>query len=206
MVYPIGQNPFSAIVSTFSQTILPKITPLVALVATPQFRLLQGLGICSYGFKEVFYDSYKCHQLAKSPCVKTRTKWQAAHKFFLNHGALFAGCGIAGTAVALHYLEAISAGPMLSVLKHLDLGLFLAACVVALQHNVKEYQRAKEFDDNLQAQVHKNSAILGIISSLNYMIWSSLLFFEFSSALTFVFCAIGLLTGCWKILFDFFYT
>lgn len=189
--------------STLRQAVLPKIVPLVNLVATPHFRLLQGLAICSYGLKEIFYDAPWCHTTAESSPQKQKRILQATGYFFVRHGALFAGCGVAGTLLSLHYLETISAGRMLSVLHHLDLGLFLAGCYVALRHNINEYNWATEHSDDASSGHRKRSAILGIISSLNYLTWCALLFFGASNALAFIFCAVGLSTGCWKILRDF---
>jgi len=182
---------------------LPPVAFTIKYLTTPHFRLLQGLFLCGYGMKEILFDrtsepdSSLCRRICRA-CCSCFNRLRIVADSNIQHGLLFVGSGLAGAAVALHQLEKINVGSLLTVAEGLDLGLFLAACLVGLRYNVLKYS------DPSSSLQEKKSAVLGIISNLNYLFWGLCPILGASATFALVFCGIALTTGFLKILYDFF--
>ncbi len=198
------------------------MSPISYLLSPSFIRLSTEACVGVYGLKEILLDGRKpVHSGPISGSLTTRIKVYCLEyfsrkkseivsgQFHIIHGALFLGSGISGSLVALHQLGKIHLAATFAIFNHLEIGLFLAGCLLALYHNVREYTRAIDPASGLSAeQAHqkKLSAIFGIVSSLNYILWGAFVIFGAHTAVALVFGIIGLTTGCIKILYDYYYS
>lgn len=190
---------------------------------SPSFiRLSTEICVGTYGLKEIVLDGKKPAQgpvVAGSLTTRIKLycqeyfsrKWHeiSTGQFHIIHGALFLGSGIAGTVAALHQLGKIHlSGSAFAIFNHLEMGLFLSGCFGALYYNIREYQRVTDPASKLSAvqmQQQTLSTIVGIISSIDYILWGALTIIGAPAAIALVFGLIGLSTGCFKILYDYYH-
>lgn len=180
----------------------PAIVKSVHYLTTPHFRFLQGLGLCCYGLKEIIFDS---HRAPNTPlCERIRCAFrncfnriQSAPDFFIQHGAFFIGSGLAGALYALQQIQEVPINSFQGILQGCDYGFFCAAALLGLRYNVLNFIYTSDPRE-------KKSAILGMISNLNYLFWCLCPLLGLSATLTVIFCGIALSTGCLKIIYDFF--
>lgn len=156
---------------------------VVSMVATPQFKILQSIFLFAYGLKEWSWNG--C-----TP-VEDSQRERATQTFYRTHGILYWTSGIAGL-----YRERLPA-----TLMNADSVLFLSACVTGLCYNIARYRNAAA--ENATPE-EKKSAILGIISNLNYIIGGALNLIGVAASTALVLCCIALTTGAIKILYDYF--
>lgn len=193
-------TPSSPLINRFLSA--PVVTHAVKYVTTPHFRVLQGICLCGYGLKEIVFDAPRapntslCTRIGQA-VSNLFSQIQSSSDFFIQHGILFMGCGIAGAALAFQQVRGVPWNAFHSVLQGSDFGFFFAASLVGLRYNVLNYL-------NSQNPLIKKSSILGIISNLNYLFWCLSPFLGLSATLSLIFCCIALSTGCLKILFDYF--
>lgn len=180
----------------------PAIVKSVQYLTTPHFRVLQGLGLCCYGLKEILFDSR--HGTSTPLCERVRNAFrncfnriQTASDFFIQHGTFFVGSGLAGALYAFQQIKEIPLNSFQTVLQGCDFGFFCTGALIGLRYNVLNYL-------NTVDPREKKSSILGMISNLNYLFWCLCPLLGLSTTLTIIFCGIGLSTGCLKILYDFF--
>ncbi|MBA3957536.1 MAG: hypothetical protein H0X51_03960 [Parachlamydiaceae bacterium] len=173
--------------------------------ATPYFYLLQGLCLVGYGLKEIVLDHPGTKQQPLNQRIKTVFKefkeqcskgWSSI-QYNIQHGLLFAACGLCEMGVALNRMGFLPLGPLAPLLTVGDFGFFLYACYLTVQHNVQRYQ------DIDASTATKRSAVLGIINGLCYLFWITSILFQAPSLAPLLFCSVGLLTGALKILSDF---
>lgn len=190
----------------------------VATLSPGWFRLIQGIALSAYGLKEILFDGPKSRLGAppgdnsllsriKSACYDyfMRKKQEiSSGQFHILHGALFVGTGIAGSLAALHQLDKINLAWTFPIFEGLEIGLFLWGSALALVHNVREYQKAATLvASSEKVENLKLSAVIGMISSLSYILWVASYLLG-GAALMPLFLCLGLATGCLKILFDYF--
>lgn len=206
-------------VSLFS-TVLTKIIDFVKTY----FNAMQWSFLYLYGTKEILFDNvYKKESRGILPTYKDRLN-QAINKVFVKndnvignikfnmaHGTLYTASGVIGFVPALQRLGYLDIGAGLIVpLEALGNVVFGFASLVALIQNIKLYKAASKMakSDSLPeqeaAQMIKKSAVMGIISSLSYILTAITLIFSASTAIAFLFGIIAVITGCLKILYDFF--
>lgn len=187
-------------------TILSSLAHPMKLIVFPYFRLLQGIGLCGYGLKEILFNGPRnrefpvCQRVSQAvkDCFSSIRNGVCSAEFHIKHGLLLMGAGISGIACAAHGLKIVDMGFTVPVLKRLDFGLFLAACLVALKHNVDRFWEAPPNSHE------RRVAVLGIVSSLNYVIWGTCILIESSTLMALVFCFFGMATGGLKALYEFF--
>lgn len=178
----------------------------VAFLATPYFRVLQSLFFVGYGLKEIIFDGPKDKSSSFFERVEQSVKrcfnemqvnpFQASFNF--QHGLLFMSAGICGIQGAIIQIKKFPCPNLLKVLQHLDFGLFLTACAIALRYNVLKY-----WEENCTVS-QRFSSVMGILSTLSYLIWGALSILGSSTAICLIFMCIGLSTGATKVLYDFF--
>lgn len=126
------------------------------------------------------------------------------------HGALYLASGLCAAVASLHDLKVFDLGPAVGIINKVELGTFLAASLMGLYSNVKDYQNAKVLPanptaDQIEASKRKKtSAILGIISCVSYILNVALLFMGQLAAVAFVIGILGTLTGFIKMLYDYY--
>jgi len=178
---------------------------------SPAVHVLQGIFLAVFGLKEIFWDGASKPDIKpisvnlqtqsakiRRSCLQFFIGKQAdfcAQKFYQVHGILFFSAGAATVLSALHKMDQIHLGSSLPLLQGLEASLFISACVVALRHNINQFLHAQDL-------ATKNLALLGITSSLSYVLWGAMTLFGFSLTMAWIFCAIALSTGGLKILLE----
>lgn len=186
--------------------------------------ILQNSFLVVYGTKEILFDRVRDISKTKNHVIITHATRinHYLNKIFVKkdpfigplrfnnaHGLLYIGSGLTGSAAALHKLGWINLGGFGLPLEIAGNCLFSLACLTALIHNVKIYRAAAKVTPHAPlykrqaAHMLKVSSVLGIISSLNYIVAASLLVMGPLASLALVFGCIAVLTGCMKILYDF---
>lgn len=187
---------------------LPKAAELVAVISYPTFLVLQGLFFAGYGLKEIVWDGWISPPPAPAAMAHhaaMRTFHQIELIFPIAHGLLFLSTGAAGALAALSQKNVVSLFESgFSLLKNIEMYSFLSACFLALLFNVKAYQMAHH--DPATENMKKKSAVMGIISCFNYLLWGALSIMGAAASFAFVFCLVGLCSGGLKILYDFLYS
>lgn len=189
------------------------------------FNVMQWSFLSLYGTKEIAFDRVKDIRHDKKNNAVTHASSvnnflngifikQAAFigpiKFNVAHGVLYFVSGVAGSLAAMHRQEWINiGGSLVFPLEVAGNCLFALASLVALIQNVKIYRAAAKVPENAPAhereaaRMLKKSAVLGIISSLNYIIAAALIMIGPAATVALVFGCIAVFTGCMKILYDF---
>jgi hypothetical protein len=200
----------------FSRKILEGCQKL-SEVARDHFNLLQSFCLLSYGGKEVVWDGFiKTRQTSAAKtqdtvildCARGLLKRIEKGAFPVPFHSLFGSLHLsAGVASGLAALQESMALPF----EALSGSLFFIAQIVALRFNVKVYQEASQLSSSIHeherkaAQMLKKSAVLGIISTLNYMTLPAITLLGGPAAMILIFGCIALFTGCLKVIYDFFY-
>lgn len=175
----------------------------------PHFNFLQAAFFCVYGLKEIILDTPRRHFRPNPAQGFVSRTCQAVSHFFIEcqrqffagqfsiiHGSLFFTAGVACALSGLQAMHKLPTGISPHLLQGLNIGFFLAACAHALHHNVDVYRNSVDGSDG------KKTALLGIISSFNYLLWGAMFLFGAPTALALFFCGIGLSSGALKILFE----
>ncbi len=190
------------------------------------FDLMQWSFLCLYGSKEILLDRVKnISQVRKNHVVVTqahrvnrylngiflkKTAFVGPINFNVAHGSLYIASGMVGLAAPIHRLSGKLNQKLPLLAETLGNGLFGLASLVALIQNVKIYRAAAKIPSFAPqhardaALMLKKSAILGIISSLNYIITVALLVMGSAATFALIFGCIAVVTGCLKILYDYF--
>lgn len=200
------------------------IPPSTNLMAYARILIypLQNAGLGLFGAKELVYDRVKIKEKIPNLLVKKQAdKLKIFVKEFLRkrefekipfgfhtlHGACYLASGISGLMSSFNLGAAA-----VSALGIAANGFFLMANVVGLEYNVNLYEQAGGIDlKNAPAYICeavsriKKSAVLGIVSNLNYIMVALTALFGLHFALTLCFTGIAIATGCIKILYDYFY-
>lgn len=130
--------------------------------------------------------------------------------FNVAHGSLYLASGVVDSLAAADRLGWVHMGSFTVPFEIVGNCLFGFASLVALIHNIKIYREASKISDkNPYAEQEaakrlKKSAVMGIISTLNYIIASALLIIGRQASLALIFGCIAVFTGCLKIIYDFF--
>lgn len=216
-----GIRPIVPQVSEVACTLVKKLIELVKNFS----NITQWSFLCLYGTKEILFDRVKDLRKTNKDIVLSQASRinLFLNKIFLKrdpcigpfryhqvHGALYLGAGISGMAAAMHKLEWIHIGDLTIPVALAAQGVFCFASLIALIQNVKIYCEASKV--SAYAPLHeiegaamlKKSAILGIISTLNYIIGASLIMIGAAATFSLFFGCIAVMTGCLKILYDFF--
>ncbi len=209
---PPGQNAADAV----SKTLINLVKNFTGV--------LQNSFLIAYGTKEILFDRVRDIRNVKKDVIITHAQRvnDYLNKIFLKkdnfvgpfkfnhvHGILYIGAGFVGTVAAMHKLSWVNIGNLALPLEIAGNSLFGLACLAALIHNVKIYRAAAKvpkdapFYERCGAQMLKKSSILGIISSLNYIIAASLMVIGPLASLALLFGCIAVFTGCLKIVYDF---
>lgn len=128
------------------------------------------------------------------------------------HGGLMLGTGVCELLLGLQQFECITLGATTPLIMGMSNTCFFLGNLVMLIHNVQLLQRFSCVPDNAsneekaQARRLKLSAILSIVSALNYIVGMATILFGGPTALIIMFIALGLTFGGLKILYDWFYT
>lgn len=204
---------------------------LITSLAQTYFNSIQSLFMFSYGSRELFWDSIvksKQVRFAKINVAKkeiadrihdfVRKFLKIAEKetypinYYTLHGSLFFSAGVSGCAAALHRLEKINLRNTVNYLEIFSSGAFFLANLASLRYNVKIYRDASQLlaqnaAEHIKKSVDllKNSAVLGILSNLHYLMIPAIPLLGFSVAVALVFGCIAAFTGGLKILYDFLY-
>lgn len=204
------------------------LTSKVTRVIIHLMKNFSSISQCSflvlYGSKEILLDRVRDIRKVKKNIVIThatninnflnkifikKDKLIGPLNFNVVHGSLYMGSGVLGSTAAMHKLGWINIGGLGLPLEVASNCLFNFACLAALIHNIKIYRAAAKvpkyapLHEKEAAWMLKKSAILGIISSLNYILAASLLIAGASATFALLFGCIAVFTGCLKILYDF---
>lgn len=190
LTYSNPLTPSSLIVPTLTSS---RFSVITKVFNSPTFLFLQGIFFALYGLKEILWDGL-CQDHHISRDAPNHLFLTIKKIFPIIHGALFCLTGEAGAIASWLYFNS-SRNPLISPLRGLEIGSFLVACFTALLFHIKSLQEAR-------TSIEQNSAILGILSNLHYLLWG---FFTLTGgffSLAVACCCIGLFTGCIKILYD----
>lgn len=220
-VISYGIQPKASFATAFANySIVKKLVDLVKSL----FNTVQWAFVNLYGTKEILFDRVKDLRYSKKNIIKTHATRVNSYlnrvfvkknafigpiNFNVAHGSLYMASGLAGSLAAIHQQGWLNIGCLAAPLETLGNGLFGLASLVALIHNVKIYRAAAQVPEYAPtyakeaASMLKKSAVCGIISSLNYIIASALLIFGAAFTFALVFGCIAVVSGCFKILYDF---
>lgn len=207
----------SPIVSNSSKTILKKLVDF----AIVHFNFMQWSFLSLYGAKELLFDRVKEIRGTKDTqsslmnhylngVFVRKDKVFDVVPFNVAHGSLYLASGVVGSLAAADRLGWVRMGSFTVPFEIVGNSLFGFASLVALIHNIKIYREASKISDKNPyaeqeaAKQLKKSAVMGIISTLNYIIASALLIIGTQASLALIFGCIAVFTGCLKIIYDFF--
>lgn len=217
--------------SLFSTTsiVLPAITVtqrLVEIVKT-YFNMMQWGALWTYGLKEILLDRVRnIDEIQSKPALPTHANRVNAYinrilvkkdstigdlKFNIAHGLLYIGSGLMGSVAGLHRLGVFVIGKTVFPLEAAGNSLFGLGSLLALIQNIQIYKLALKVTSNSPlhereaADMLRKSAVIGIISSLNYIAAAAVLVIGGPATMALIFGVLALFTGCVKILYyDFF--
>lgn len=214
-------KPFIPVAVNLGQQGIQRLVPLVKA----HFNSLQWSFVSLYGAKEILFDRVKDIRDIKNPDrVKHAHRVNVQlNKIFLKkdvfikpirfsilHGTLYVASGLVGTVAALQKQGVLNIAAQLQFpLEVVGNGLFGLASLVALIQNIRTYRAAAKipphapFYERQAANQLKKSAILGILSSLNYIIGAALILIGPLSSLALLFGCVAVFFGCLKILYDY---
>lgn len=216
-----GSKPITPLLITLKSQLISKVIALVrnfSAIGQSSFQ-------CCYGAKEILFDRVEdLRKVEKSGVITHADRvnrylntvfvennfFIGSLKFNETHGSLYIASGVAGSLVAMHDLKWISLGGLAILLQQAANCLFCLANLAALVHHVKIYRYAVKvpcyapLNEREAANRLKESAVLGIISNLNYILAAALLIIGSAATLALLFGCIAVITGCFKILYDFF--
>ena len=189
--------------------------------AVVHFNFMQWSFLSLYGAKELLFDRVKDIRQARNPSPSLmnqylngvfvrKDKMGGVVPFNVAHGSLYLASGVAGSLAAADRLGWIRMGSLTIPLEIVGNGLFGLASLVALIQNIKIYREAckvsekNPYHEQEAAQRLKKSAVMGIISTLNYIVAAALLIIGTHASLALIFGCIAVFTGCLKIIYDFF--
>lgn len=176
-----------------------------------------------YGTKEILFDRVRdIHQVKGNDVFMQASKVDIflnrtflkkdtflGIKFNVAHGSLNIVSGLLGSLAAAHRQGWMNVGNFCLPLEAAACSLFGFASLIALIRNINIYRAAIKIPEYAPLHVKeaasmlKKSAILGIISSLNYIVAAALLIIGSTATLALIFGCIAVSTGCLKILYDF---
>lgn len=199
---------------------LPPLALKVLRFAKEYFFIGQNIFMIFFGVKELIFD--RAQQLT-SPLEGTKIQL-TVRRFFLAkeiqegrsltnaqmHGIYYSSAGLCGGVASLQTYGWCNLKSAFPVLSGLSDAFFGCANWNNLLYHIRCYQEAnlltgKGKEEALAAKRIKTSAVLGIISNVNYLISISSFLFGPISWLPIVFGGVAMLTGCIKILYDFFF-
>lgn len=214
-------SPVIPAVATFVKSVVIKI---IDFCKSHLYYIMQWSFVALYGIKEILFDRVRDIRLVKQSVIVThadRVK-QHANSVFLKkdpllgpvkfnsiHGSLYATAGFVGVGVAMHRQGLIQLGGLLPAFELAGNCLFGLASLVTLIHSIRIYLKASKVPSYAPPHVQesasmlKKSAILGMISSLNYIIATALLIIGNAATFALIFGCIAVATGCMKIFYDF---
>lgn len=205
--------------------ILATCAQKVAGFAGKYLNLFQWACLGTYGLKEILFDRIKpvkqkiqnLFNLRKdrvkecAQAILVKNDQIGKIPFNVAHGTIYAASGVAGGIAALNHLNFINIGSAVSFpLECVGNGLFGIASFLTVIQNVRLYIAATKIEaDASKEEIEavkkiKISAIMGIISGLNYIVTAALLLCGVGATIALVFGLIGLVTGCIKILYDYY--
>jgi len=207
----------SPITSTSSKTIFRKLVDF----AVVHFNFMQWSFLSFYGAKELLFDRVKeIRETKNSPSslmnhylngvFVRKDKMFGVVLFNVAHGSLYCASGVVGSLAAADRLGWVRMGSFTVPLEIAGNCLFGFASLVALIQNIKIYREASKiseknpYHEQEAAQRLKKSAIMGIISTLNYIVAAALLIIGTHASLALILGCIAVFTGCIKIIYDFF--
>jgi len=115
----------------------------------------------------------------------------------LLYGGTLLLSGVMGIYAEASRLIRKEAVPHVKVVQKISHYFFIFSSIVALKINIDQYFEGKEISHSLHAKDQEKgrammeSAVIGILSSLAYIIGSLLLLFELSTVLVIVLCGLG---------------
>ena len=130
-------------------------------------------------------------------------------------GAFFLGSGIFGTITALHRLKGVESSHLHvhQILSNVANGLFLAANIISLHICYQQFQEAKRILDRskdiaecVSATRACESAILGMLSSIGYIIVGGMYVLGGPTTWALVLGCVSTFTGALKAIYDWYYT
>lgn len=206
----------------------PHIFEKIVEFVITYFKTGQGIFIGAYGLKELCFDGIKQHfdlkKAKTSPTIQkierairgfldkiNQIKHQLAN-FYIGHGLYYLGTGAAAALAGCHELGFINLGQAYPYVNYSSSVFFGLANALGLISNVSILMTASQMsavahgDQQTElAGCLKNSAILGIISSSNYLIATTISMAGGGSLAPILFFGgIGLTIGGIKIGYDYF--
>lgn len=176
----------------------------------------QGLYFFGFGAKECLFDRVVSKEKIENQFLKgTTSKIVDTVTIFFDsfsdpvnypyvHGGLFLATGTCLGLQGLQALDLIELGALAAPINTAAMISFALAKITSLQHNVQRFLDAQDIADPTVALQQKTSSVLGIMKSIGYLLMLLAPCLGAPIALAIVFGGIGLLTGCIKILYDFF--
>jgi len=199
---------------------LPPIALKVLHFAREHFFAGQNMFMILFGLKELIFDRA---QPWTKPLAGTKVQ-QAVRAFFRRiegsegrsltnaqmHGIYYSSAGLCGGAASLQTYGLCDLKKGFPALSGLSDAFFGCANWNNLLYHVRCYQEANLLmgrgkEEEIAAKRIKTSAVLGIISNVNYLISISSFLFGPLNWLPIVFGGVAMLTGCIKIIYDFFF-
>jgi hypothetical protein len=206
-------------------TIISTITKKVIDFVKTYFQFMQWSCLIAYGAKEIIFDKVTDFSKRQQRCILITPANRINNflnrifvkkepllgpiKYNVAHGLLYGVSGILGSAAAMHHLNWINVGSAAVPLEMAGNATFAFASFISLVQNVKMYRAAAKIQDDAPAHEReasgklKKSAVLGIISSLNYIVAAALLMFDVTAVISLIFGCIAVITGCIKVLYDY---
>lgn len=188
------------------------------------FNIMQWSFLSFYGGKEILFDRVRDIRKIKKKIILVKAErinhylnhifvkkeaFIGRVKFNVVHGSLYVAAGVAGAAAAIHKQGWFDLGSFAFPLETLGNSFFCLASLVSLIQNIRIYREACKVPEyaplHMQeaASILKKSALLGMISSINYMIATALLMMNVAATFALIFGCIAVFTGFLKIFYDF---
>ncbi len=207
-----------------SQSVLASLTVLcraVVRLVKPYFGLLQQLIMGTSGAKELVDDGIKQRvELWDETHDDTTGKvsWTAVKRFateikiariHIVRGALYAVSGVCGGATAMHSLGMVDVDDYYKTLSRVGNGAFLAGNIITLYFYCEELRDALHIAHTTTGETREraeeacHSAVMGIVSTLAWLLTAALTAFSVSTAAIIVIGIIGSFTGGIKSTYDF---
>lgn len=126
------------------------------------------------------------------------------------HGGLMLGTGVCELLLGLQQLDVLALGAAGAVVGAVSNGCFFLGNIVMLIHNVNLFHKASLIGKDASEEVKRNakrvklSAIISMISAINYIVGMATVMLGGPVALIIFFICLGLTFGGLKILYDWF--
>lgn len=135
------------------------------------FSLIQNTAVIGFGAKGVFSS------IATKKVTTNAKKFQKLERiqraFARIHSLAYVAVGVLGALEAMHQYSWIHLGQMLPLVSFASNGLFLYACLYALEKNIELYKQTEKIEnasgEDAATRLKKISSVLGIVSNIGYI-------------------------------------